>query len=151
MLKISRLADYAALLMQRLVQADGASLSAADLAEQSNIAYPTVSKVLKQLAEAKLVLSHRGVNGGYRLARAAESISLYQLIAAIDGEIALTECSASEGQCVHGAQCPLSGSWQSVSQLVSRILSMIKLSEMSKPLKFNLLLEKLYQQTKQVM
>ena len=150
MLKISRLADYAALLMQRLVQADGASLSAADLAEQSNIAYPTVSKVLKQLAEAKLVLSHRGVNGGYRLARSATSISLYQLITAIDGEIALTECSASEGQCVHGAQCPLSGSWQSVSQLVGRILSMIKLSEMSKPLQFNLLLEKLYQQTKQV-
>ena len=76
MLRISRLSDYAVLLLQRLIQAEGGGLSASELARMTSVSYPTVSKVLKQLADAHVVVSQRGVKGGYRLAKPADQLSL---------------------------------------------------------------------------
>ena len=77
MLRVSKLTDYATVVMTVLAEAQGhAVMSAQDLAERAHLEVPTVSKLLKQLAQAQLVESFRGVNGGYRLARARERISL---------------------------------------------------------------------------
>ena len=131
MLKISKLADYATLVLQRLSLSAKESCSAADLAEQSNIAYPTVCKVLKQLAEAGLVQSQRGVRGGYSMTQSAQSVTLYDIVTAIDGEIALTECSSLAGDCVHSDYCDLSQNWQLVSRLLVTVLKAVTLTEMA--------------------
>ena len=131
MLKISRLADYSVLIMQQLDDADGNNLSATDLASQTQLSPATVSKLLKQLHEAKLVVSHRGVHGGYQLQRSAEQISLLDMVTAIDGSLALTDCSLAASDCMHQTSCCASGNWQLISNLLSRVLAAVNLRQMS--------------------
>jgi len=76
MLRVSKLTDYATAVMTVLADASEPVLSAQDLTERARLELPTVSKLLKQLAHAGLVESFRGVNGGYRLARAPERITI---------------------------------------------------------------------------
>jgi len=109
MLRISKLTDYAILLMVELTRADEV-LSAHALAERAHIEPPTAGKVLKMLAAAGLVESFRGASGGYRATHAAEDISVAEIIAAIEGPIAMTECSAEPGLCHQESNCSLRGS-----------------------------------------
>ena len=97
MLRISRLTDYATVILASL--ADGALASATDIAERTHIGLPTVSKLLKELQHAGLVRSVRGAHGGYQLARPAASISAAEIIDAVEGPVALTECAGGAGNC----------------------------------------------------
>jgi FeS assembly SUF system regulator len=98
MLRISKLTDYAILLMVELTR-DSEMLSAHALAERIHVEIPTASKVLKLLAGDGLLESYRGASGGYRVSRQAGDISVAEVIAAIEGPIAMTECSVEEGLC----------------------------------------------------
>ncbi len=102
MLRVSKLTDYATVLMAALADDPDTVASASELAERAGIELPTVSKLLKQLATAGLVESRRGVNGGYRLAHAAGAISVLDIGTAIEGPIGMTECSLHEGSCALG-------------------------------------------------
>ncbi|MEO7935451.1 MAG: SUF system Fe-S cluster assembly regulator, partial [Dokdonella sp.] len=92
MLRVSKLTDYATVVMTCLAESGDEVLSAQWLAERSRLEVPTVSKVLKQLAGAGLVDSWRGVNGGYRLAREPKAISVADIVTAMEGPIGMTEC-----------------------------------------------------------
>ena len=133
MLRISKLTDYAILLMVELTREDEV-LSAHALAERVHIEAPTAGKVLKQLAGAGLVESFRGANGGYRVTRPAQEISVAEVIAAIEGPIAMTECSVEPGLCHQESSCNLRGNWQRISVAVARALEAVTLAEMSAPL-----------------
>ena len=103
MLRISKLTDYAILMMVEMTR-DGEMLSAHALAERIHVETPTASKVLKLLAGNGLLESYRGASGGYRISREATDISVAEVIAAIEGPIAMTECSVEEGLCSHRRQ-----------------------------------------------
>ncbi len=113
----------------------GQVLSAHALAERSHLELPTVSKVLKLLVKMNLVDSYRGASGGYSLERAAQNISVAEIIAAIEGPIAMTECSVEEGLCAQEAICSLRGNWQRISFAVAKAMEGVSLAEMAKPLK----------------
>lgn len=134
MLRISKMTDYAILVMVELAR-DGEMLSAHALAERVHIEAPTASKVLKLLAGAGLLESYRGANGGYSVNRLAGDISVAEVIAAIEGPIAMTECSAEEGLCSQEDSCELRGNWQRISIAVARALQEVSLAEMSAPAK----------------
>lgn len=134
MLRISKLTDYAILIMVELTREDE-MLSAHALAERVHIETPTAGKVLKLLAGAGLVESFRGVNGGYRVTRPAGDISVAEVIAAIEGPIAMTECSVEPGLCHQESSCTLRGNWQRISVAVARALEAVSLAEMSGPLR----------------
>lgn len=134
MLRISKLTDYAILVMVELAR-DGEMSSAHAVAERAHVETPTASKVLKLLAGAGLLESYRGANGGYRVARQACDISVAEVIAAIEGPIAMTECSVEEGLCSQEDNCELRGNWQRISIAVSRALQEVSLAEMSVPMK----------------
>jgi len=134
MLRISKLTDYAILVMVELAR-EGEMLSAHALAERVHVEIPTASKVLKLLAGAGLLESYRGANGGYRVSRLASDISVAEVIAAIEGPIAMTECSAEEGLCSQEENCELRGNWQRISFAVARALQEVSLVEMSAPMK----------------
>jgi len=134
MLRISKLTDYAILVMVELAR-EGEMLSAHALAERVHVEIPTASKVLKLLAGAGLLESYRGANGGYRVSRLASDISVAEVIAAIEGPIAMTECSAEEGLCSQEESCELRGNWQRISFAVARALQEVSLVEMSAPMK----------------
>lgn len=131
MLRISKLADYAILVMVELARDEGRVTSAQALAERAHVELPTASKVLKLLAGAGLVRSQRGPSGGYRVVRPAAEITVAEIIAAIEGPIAMTECSVHEGLCSVEANCNARENWQRISRAVARALSDISLAEMA--------------------
>jgi FeS assembly SUF system regulator len=137
MLRISKLTDYAILVMVELARG-GQLLTAHAVAERVGVEVPTASKVLKLLAGAGLLESYRGANGGYRVARQADDISVAEVIAAIEGPIAMTECSVEQGLCSQEDNCELRGNWQRISVAVARALQDVSLAEMSAPVKTNL-------------
>jgi FeS assembly SUF system regulator len=132
MLRISKLTDYAILVMVELSR-NRELLSAQAVADRVHVETPTASKVLKLLAGSGLLESYRGANGGYRVNRAAEKISVAEVISAIEGPIAMTECSVEEGLCDQEDSCELRGNWQRISVAVARALQDVSLAEMSAP------------------
>jgi FeS assembly SUF system regulator len=129
MLRISKLTDYAILIMVELTR-DGDMLSAHTLAERVHVEAPTASKVLKLLSGSGLLESFRGANGGYRVTRSAADISVAEVIAAIEGPIAMTECSIEEGLCSQEERCELRSNWQRISLAVADALHNVSLAEM---------------------
>jgi FeS assembly SUF system regulator len=134
MLRISKLTDYAILVMVELSENPGEVVNAQLLASQTHLELPTVSKVLKLLAKAGLVRSFRGANGGYSIDRNAGSISVAEIIAAIEGPIAMTECSVEEGLCSQEQVCNLRSNWRRISSAVARAMEGVTLAEMSRPI-----------------
>lgn len=134
MLRITKLTDYAIVVLTQLTNGEG-SHTARGVAERTRIPRPTVSKILKELARGGIVTSQRGVQGGYRLARAAENISIADIIDAVEGPVALTECSSVEPEaCEHAGACPVEANWLRINQVVRRALAGISLADMVRPL-----------------
>ena len=133
MLRISKMTDYAIMVMVELHASRGEVISAVALSEQSGLELPTVSKVLKLLVKAGLVASFRGASGGYSMEREATDISVAEIIAAIEGPIAMTECSVEEGLCAQEAICSLRGNWQRISVAIAKAMAGVSLAEMAQP------------------
>lgn len=133
MLRVSKLTDYATVVMTCLAAADDGVLSAQVLAERARLETPTVSKLLKQLAQAGLVTSTRGINGGYRLAHAPQEISIADIVTAMEGPIGMTECSAHSGACGHEPHCGVRVNWQRINQAIATALAEVNLADMVKP------------------
>jgi FeS assembly SUF system regulator len=103
------------------------------LAERAGLEPPTVAKVLKPLAAAGLVSGFRGANGGYRLARPAEAISLIAIVEAMEGPLGMTECSVSGGQCGIEHSCGVRANWRRINDVVADALRGISLAQMLVP------------------
>ncbi len=135
MIRISKLADYGIVLLTRFASEPESSVyNAKDLSAQARLPLPTVSKLLKALSRAELLVGQRGINGGYRLARPPEQISVAEIIAAIEGPVALTECSPLVRACSRELICPVRSNWMRINQVVFEALSDLKLSQMVRPL-----------------
>ncbi len=136
MLRLSRLTDYAVVVLVRLAE-DDAVQTATALAATTTVPEPTVAKVLKLLAVAGLVTSRRGAHGGYVLARPLGEIAIAEVISAIDGPIALTACVEGSGQeCGSGRFCPVRGRWDRVNDAIHAALAAITLDQMHEPVFF---------------
>lgn len=134
MLRLSKMADYGTVVMTAMVREPERSRSAAEIAAAIHVPATTVSKILKTLARAGLLLSLRGAKGGYLLSRAAEEITLADIIDAMDGPIGMTECSVTPGLCAQEAGCVVRANWQRVNQAVLGVLRETTLAQMSAPL-----------------
>jgi FeS assembly SUF system regulator len=132
MIRMTKLADYGIVLLTHMaMEAPGTLHTAHELAGRSRVPVPTASKLLKSLARAGLVVSHRGRNGGYGLARDADCISVRDIIAAIEGPIGLTECgTGTEGACEMEPFCAAKGRWAPINQAIERALQDVPLSAM---------------------
>ena len=130
MLRISKLTDYGTVLLAHLAAKQDAVCSAADVANATGIAVPTVSKLFKSLGRSGLVTSTRGSNGGYQLARDPRDISAADIIDALEGPVSITECSASDSQCEHEGVCSVGGAWQKVNIAIRRALDDVSLSDL---------------------
>lgn len=133
MFRLSKLTDYATVLMACLAEAPESQCSSQHLAERTRLEATTVAKLLKQLAQAGLVLSTRGANGGYRLARAAAAISIADIIVAIEGPLGMTECSVHHGMCGRESYCSVSSNLRKISHAVEAALRSVTLADMAAP------------------
>jgi FeS assembly SUF system regulator len=130
MLRLSKLTDYAVVVLVRLESSGGVTTSPC-LSQDTGIPEPTVAKVLKALAASGLVVSQRGARGGYRLARPLEAIPVASVIAAIDGPISITACvDGAVGGCEAQGICPVRGRWDPVNHAIRSALTRITLAEM---------------------
>jgi FeS assembly SUF system regulator len=130
-LRISKLTDYATVILASLAREEGMRHTTAEIAASSHLRAPTVSKLLKQLHRAGLVESTRGLHGGYRLARPASQITAATILDAIEGPLALTECSTGHSQCDLQANCSVGDSWQRINHAVRQSLQEISLAELA--------------------
>jgi len=133
MLRISKLTDYATIVMTCLATREGEVASAQTLAELARLETPTVSKLLKQLAQAGLVSSTRGSNGGYRLARAPDRITVADIVTAIEGPIGMTECSVHDGACGRESRCDVRANWRRINDAIEAALESVTLADMRSP------------------
>lgn len=131
MLKLSKLTDYAVVVLVRLSSGSDAVQTSPCVAAATGIPEPTVAKVLKALSAAGLVTSQRGARGGYRPVRALSAIAVAEVIAAVDGPIALTACvEGSSAGCNSEHMCPMRGRWDPVNEAIKHALSQISLADM---------------------
>ena len=133
MIRITKQTDYGIVLLTHLAANPEHHYNAPELAAEARLPLPMVSKILKLLARESLLVSHRGVKGGYSLARQPEAISMAEIIAALEGPIALTECISVEGDCSHEPLCPVRSNWRRINQAVRTALAGITLAEMAHP------------------
>jgi FeS assembly SUF system regulator len=131
MLRISRLTDYATVILAALAGEPARVQTAAALAEQTHIAAPTVSKLLKQLQRSGLVVSTRGLHGGYHLARPPAQISAAAILDALEGPVALTDCSAGHGYCEIEDSCRVGRVWQRLNLAIRRSLNDVSLAQLA--------------------
>jgi len=131
MLRISRLTDYATVVLATLAEHPEQVQTATALAEHTRIAAPTVSKLLKQLQRAHLVTSTRGLHGGYQLARPAAQITAADILDALEGPVALTDCSAGEGHCGIENNCRVGRVWQRLNMAIRRSLQDVSLAQLA--------------------
>lgn len=133
MLRISKMADYATVVMVYLARHEGKRNNAKVIATECQIKQPTASKLLKLLANSGLLTSARGVTGGYTLARPAEHISVAEIINAVEGTAGLTECSLEEGICTLEPVCSIRGNWQLINHAVQTALDSVSLAALAQP------------------
>jgi FeS assembly SUF system regulator len=136
MLRITKLTDYAIVVLTSMAgpTASGPH-TARDLSDRTRIPLPTVSKILKDLSRSGVLVSTRGVQGGYSLAKIPTAISVAEVIDAVDGPVAITECSSdTPTSCEHAGCCPVEANWVRINQVVRGALATISLADMARPL-----------------
>jgi FeS assembly SUF system regulator len=131
MLRISKLTDYGTVILAALAAQSPARLTATDVADRTKINLPTVSKLLKSLQRGGLVTSSRGSSGGYQLAHPANRISAAAILDALEGKLALTECSGSHSHCGIESTCRVGHAWQHVNLAIRRSLEDITLAQLA--------------------
>jgi FeS assembly SUF system regulator len=133
MLRVTKLTDYATVVLTVLASDPDTVASAAGLAERAGLETPTVAKLLKPLAQAGLVEAFRGANGGYRLARDPGDITLVEIVEAMEGPLGMTECSVHAGACGIEHSCNVRANWRRINDVVADALRGVSLAQMLAP------------------
>lgn len=131
MLRISKLTDYGTVILACLAAEPNRLWTATEVAEQTHVGLPTVSKLLKKLQRSGLVVSTRGSRGGYELAKPASSITAAHILDALEGPFAITECAGEHSACGIEPNCRVGLAWQRVNAAIRRALSDISLAQLA--------------------
>ena len=134
-MRLTHLADYAVVMMTAAARRDVSSrLSATELAEETGVPLPTAQKLMQSLASHGLLVGQRGAGGGYTLARAVAEISLADIVEAVEGPIAMTQCSGSDGpsDCALDAHCRVKPHMGIVGEAVRGALGAVSLQELAR-------------------
>jgi len=137
MIKVSRMADYAVLLVCKMSKNQDKFYSANELSLNTSLKTTTINKILTKLTKANITSSIRGVTGGYKLAMGADDISVGNIIDIIDGRVALTVCveKGENNNCELESVCTSRSNWQVINNAVCNALNSISIEEMANPFK----------------
>jgi Rrf2 family protein len=132
MLRLSKKTDYALMAMKHLaLQGDRGSSSAREIAEQYDIPVELMAKVLQQLARKGLLASHQGTRGGYQLARPSTTISVADVIQAVDGPLTVTACSTDDHGCDQYTKCNVRDPLWRIKDRILQALAACSIFEMA--------------------
>lgn len=150
MLRLSKLTDYATVILGYMAKENNGVHAAVEISEATSIALPTVSKLLKLLTRAGVVHSVRGAKGGYCMSCSPDKISVADIIQAIEGPIALTECSLSDDRCRQSSYCDIRGNWTVINRAIRAALESVSLADLAfqnktkTPVEFKVSVDSLY-------
>jgi FeS assembly SUF system regulator len=131
MIRLNKMTDYAVVMLAHMAGDDGKVVTATQMALDSGVPLPSVSKLMKQLSKAGILTSHRGAGGGYSLSRTASDISVAQMVTALEGPIALTACiDGTDTSCGSLPLCAMSGHWNQVNRAIQGALEGVSLADM---------------------
>lgn len=133
MLRLSKLTDYGTVVLAHMARDPDAVYAATDVAGATHLATPTVSKLLKCFTRAGLVTSQRGAHGGYSLARRPEQITAVQIIDAVEGPVAMTQCSLGHDRCSLEPVCGVGHNWQRITLALREALTTVTLAQLARP------------------
>jgi Rrf2 family protein len=132
LLRLSKKADYALMAVRHLALKSGpSSASAREIAEQYDIPIELMAKVLQRLVRAGLLISTQGTRGGYTLARLASSISVGDVIQAIDGPFTVTACSTEKNDCEQYSKCSIRDPLWQIRERIAVTLGTVSIAEMA--------------------
>jgi FeS assembly SUF system regulator len=132
MFRLNKLTDYALVVMQYVAGHPEEPLhTARSLAAATLLPVPTVVKLLKELQDHGLLVSYRGVKGGYAPARPPSQITVAQIVEAIEGSIGFTECATAPGRCTLEGKCRVQDNSHIIGRTLQRALGNIKLSDLT--------------------
>jgi len=132
MLRLSKKADYALIAMKHLAQKHRAtSTSAREIAEQYGIPIELMAKVLQRLVRSRLLVSTQGTRGGYTLGRPSNSISVADVIEAIDGPFTVTACSSEKHDCEQYSKCSVRDPLWQIRERIAATLGTVTLADMA--------------------
>jgi len=136
MFRLSKKTDYALMALQYLAS-KGASgvVSARAIAERFDIPLELLAKILQQLAHQGLVAAHKGIHGGYQLARPALAISVADVAEAIDGPMTLTACSHVDVRCEQFATCTVRDPLWRIRERILSVLQTVTVADMDDQLR----------------
>lgn len=131
MIKLSKMTDYAVVILAEMARSEGALMTASGLSSKTGLPEPTVAKVLKLLARGGMVDSSRGINGGYKLTRQPDAISMAAVITSLEGPVQLTSCvDGTDECCTHSVNCSMKGKWNPVNAAMQKALEDVTLAQM---------------------
>jgi FeS assembly SUF system regulator len=133
MLKLNKLADYATVVLSTMAAAPAERHNAQSLSERTQVPAPTVAKLLKALTRGGLVQSSRGLHGGYRLSRAPQTISVADVVRALEGPIAFTDCATHGSGCGLAQGCRSRNSFRLIDAAIQQALEAVTLDQMARP------------------
>jgi Rrf2 family protein len=132
MLRLSKKADYALIAMKHLAQHSGVpSTSAREIAEQYDIPIELMAKILQRLVRTGLLVSTQGTRGGYALSRPSPSISIADVIQAIDGPLTVTACSSEKIDCEQYSKCSIRDPLWQIRERIVEALGTVTIAEMA--------------------
>jgi FeS assembly SUF system regulator len=134
MLRVTKLTDYGIVILTCFAANRKNSYTAKDVAKTVSLPLPVVCKILKLLSRAGLLVSRRGINGGYDLARPPEEITIAAIIQALEGPIAVMGCTDANRGCDLEQRCPVRTNWQLINNAIQSAMGKITLAEMAQPL-----------------
>jgi len=129
MLKLSKKVDYALMALMHLAGHDG-SCSTREMAAGYGMPQDLLAKILQKLAREGLVVSHQGTKGGYQLHRAADAITVVQVIEIVEGPLSLTQCLTDVGACDQFDRCNIKSPLQRLNDHVLLTLSRVTIASM---------------------
>ena len=131
MLRLSKKTDYGLLALNYLAsEAPAGVASARVIAEKYEIPVELLAKVLQQMARVGLVAAQKGAHGGYKLGRAASTITLADIVEAIDGPLAITACGRNDDPCDQYDSCTVRDPLWKVKDRILAVLQATTLAEM---------------------
>ena len=133
MLRITKMTDYAVLILANLALHDNKLLTAKEIASDTHISLPTTQKILKKLNRKNLVISKQGASGGYSLDPETKKLSVATLLEKLDGDLSITQCSSNDDQCEVEDFCNIGNAWQMINQRVQWALNDITLGDLIHP------------------
>ena len=130
MIRISKLTDYALVILAYLSKNPAQFAQAGDIALNTQINKPTTAKVLKMLARHGILESARGVTGGYRLVNTLQEISVAEIVQILEGPMAIMDCSLGQEYCAISKNCEIRAPWSKINQVIIKALETVKLSDL---------------------